>query len=291
MVEGVPEVRDTFGVAACLQKAKDDGFDNQGCFQDYFLKGQQANQYFEYSNITETNPDSSQIHACMTFSGGAEHPDPAVASQFKACLEGYDNATKCDIPSIMWSGVFFLIVFVLFTANITARIIGRSTNRVPVASYHTLVISNMDKRKEFAENNIANIRGTVLTVLEQIANDFDGRALSVSVFSSDGDVLHQCADCIMQVSAQIYLSHIIVHIAAVLVVLLLVDDLVVTHSEADEAGGVFEGSARVFDEEAERAREPHEQRERPHGAVPRADEGGADVLCEHLFSFLKLFFN
>jgi hypothetical protein len=187
MVEGVPEVRDTFGVAACLQKAKDNGFDNQGCFQDYFLKGQQANEYFEYSNITETNPDSSQIHACMTFSGGAEHPDPAVASQFKACLEGFDNATKCDIPSIMWSG--------------------RSTNRVPVASYHTMVIDNMEKRKEFAESNIANIRGNVLTVLEQIANDFDGRALSVSVFSSDGDMLHQLSDCVMMVSSNTFISY------------------------------------------------------------------------------------
>ena len=285
MVEGVPEVRDTFGVAGCLQKAKDSGFDNQGCFQDYFLKGQQANEYFEYSNITESNPDSSQIHACMTFSGGAQHPDPAVASQFKACLEGYDNATKCDIPSIMWSGVFFLIVFVLFTANITARIIGRSANKIPVASYHTMVIDNMDKRKEFAENNIANIRGTVLTVLEQIANDFTGKEMSVSIFSSDGDVFHQCADCIMQVSAQTHLSHIIIHIRALLVLLLLVDDLVVADGEAEEAGSVFNGSAYVFDEETQCACQPHEQRERPHGAVPRADEGGADVLCEHFFLF------
>ena len=58
----------------------------------------------------------------------------------------------------------------------------------------------MDKRKEFAENNIANIRGTVLTVLEQIANDFDGRALSVSVFSSEADLMHQLSDCVMMVS-------------------------------------------------------------------------------------------
>ena len=71
-----------------------------------------------------------------------------------------------------------------------------------------MVIDNMEKRKEFAQNNIANIRGTVLTVLEQIANDFTGKEMSVSIFSSDGDVFHQCADCILQVSAQTPHKHI-----------------------------------------------------------------------------------
>jgi hypothetical protein len=63
-------------------------------------------------------------------------------------------------------------------------------------------ISDEQKRRDFAEGEIANIRGTVLTVLEEIANDFTGKELSVSIFSSDGDVFHQCADCILQVSAQ-----------------------------------------------------------------------------------------
>jgi hypothetical protein len=144
-----------------------------------------------------------------------------------------------------------------------------------------MVIDNMDKRKEFAENNVANIRGTVLTVLEQIENDFNGNALSVSIFSSDGDALHQCADCIVQVSS----SHVVVHIPALGVILLLVDDLVVADGEPEVAGGVLNCSACVFDEEAERAREPHEQRERPHGAVPRADESGAELSCEHFFFF------
>ena len=68
-------------------------------------------------------------------------------------------------------------------------------------------ISDEQKRRDFAEGEIANIRGTVLTVLEQIANDFDGKALSVSVFSSEADLFHQLGDCVMMVSSNTFISY------------------------------------------------------------------------------------
>jgi hypothetical protein len=104
---GVPEIRDTFGVSECLVTAKSNGFDNDGCFSDIFLRGVQKSDYFEYSNITDPNPSSKLIDACMVYSGAALHPDPAIAAPFKACLESHANATSCNIPSIVWSGMCF----------------------------------------------------------------------------------------------------------------------------------------------------------------------------------------
>ena len=116
----VPEIRDTFGVSNCLQTAKDNGFDNDGCFVDFFLRGSQKGDFFEYSNLTDSNPGSAQVDACLVFSGPALHPDPTIAAPFTACLQSYANATSCSIPSIVWSGMNFSVyIFVSFAFNIT----------------------------------------------------------------------------------------------------------------------------------------------------------------------------
>ena len=106
---GVPDIRDTFGVSNCLQTAKDSGFDNDGCFVDFFLRGTQKSDYFEYSNLTDSNPGSEKVDACLVFSGPALHPDPTIAAPFTACLQSYANATSCSIPSIVWSGMNFSV--------------------------------------------------------------------------------------------------------------------------------------------------------------------------------------
>ena len=114
-------INDTFGVATCLLNQKATGGDNTGCLKDYFLKGTQSVDYFEYSNITSTdNPGSALIDACLTFSGPAASPDPSVSSVFMACLESDANVSGCDIPHMMWSG--------------------RPSNKVPVATQHTMNI-------------------------------------------------------------------------------------------------------------------------------------------------------
>ena len=42
------DVADTFGVASCLLAQRSMGYDNTGCLVDYFLKGSQAVDYFQY---------------------------------------------------------------------------------------------------------------------------------------------------------------------------------------------------------------------------------------------------
>ena len=176
----IPEIRDTFNVSGCLLQMKINGFDNDGCFTDIFLKGTQKADFFEYSNITETTPGSQLVDGCLVFSGPAQHPNPATAAPFVACLESYANATSCSIPSIVWSG--------------------RSANRMPVASMHTMLISDMEKRKTFAQGEVSVLQANVLTVLDQIESTWTGSALEVSLFSAEADLLHQVADCHVLVS-------------------------------------------------------------------------------------------
>ena len=176
----IPEVRDTFGVSGCLLHARASGFDNDACLVDYFLKGASRSDVFEYSNITESSPVSSKIHACLTFSGPSANSNPSIAAPFRACLEGYANSSGCEIPAMVWSG--------------------RSTNRVPISSMHLLKISDDEKRKQFAQGEIAVLKDRVLSVLDEIERDYSGDSISVSIFSGESDLIHSTADCIMMVS-------------------------------------------------------------------------------------------
>ena len=192
-------IEDTFGVADCLLKQRKYGYDNVGCLTDYFLKGQQAMDFFEYGNITVQNPSSNIIDACLTFSGPAQIPDPAISAPFKACLEGYANRSGCDIPHMLWSG--------------------RSTNKVPVATQHAMKITDSRERQLWATNMMQNEKAKVLAAIESLKN-WNGSNLRISVFSAEGritlllssfdctsltplpstgDLLHQFADCAMMV--------------------------------------------------------------------------------------------
>ena len=112
MVE-IPEVRDKFGVSGCLLKAKENGFDNDACF-DAFLSGVQKADFFEYSNVTESNPSSKITHACIVFTGPSQSSNPRISAPFTACLEGYANSSGCILPGTLWSGEYFLFIFSMF---------------------------------------------------------------------------------------------------------------------------------------------------------------------------------
>jgi hypothetical protein len=162
MPEDIP---DTFHVANCLLEQKGNGSDNVGCLIDYFLKGSQAVDYFEYGNITgEIN--SRTIDACLTFSGPAAHPDPVIARPFIACLESYANRSGCDIPHMLWSG--------------------RSTNKVPVATQHTLKITDPVTRQRWAEGEMNATQANVLKVLDKLEKEWTGDGLKITLFSSEG---------------------------------------------------------------------------------------------------------
>ena len=173
----VPDAVDTFGVGDCLNQANKNGWSNQGCLTDVFLKGVDPKDYFVYTNITDAVPKSSQVDACLTFSGPAANPDPRIALPFTACLESFANRSGCDIPHVVWSG--------------------RSTNKVPVSSAHTLLMS-AENRLKYATGEIAAIQAGVLAMLTKIEKDFTGDGIVITLFSAEGDSLHQCADCYMQ---------------------------------------------------------------------------------------------
>ena len=176
-VAGVPPVADTFGVAQCLLDAKAKGWDNQGCLVDVFLKGTQRIDYFSYTNLTDPNPPSHLIDSCLTFSGPAASANPNVSLPFTACLESFANRSGCDIPQLVWSG--------------------RSQNKVPVSSQHTMRISDEATRKRFAQGEVEAVKARVLTILQKIQREWTGDDLKITLFSAEGDSLHQTADCIM----------------------------------------------------------------------------------------------
>lgn len=164
-------IPDSFNVSACLLAQKQLGFDNTGCLTDYFLKGTQSVDYFEYSNITDTDaPPSSMVDACLAFSGPAASPDPQVSRAFLACLENSVNRSGCDIPHMLWSG--------------------RSANKVPVATQHTLNISDLGKKLQLAQGEMAAVQAQVLAALDalekQWAGPDAGSELKITLFSSEG---------------------------------------------------------------------------------------------------------
>ncbi len=51
-----------------------------GCLKEYFLKGTQVMDYFEYGPITVENPSNKITYACLTFSGPAKLEDENIAA-------------------------------------------------------------------------------------------------------------------------------------------------------------------------------------------------------------------
>lgn len=173
----IPDIPDTWNVSAKLLEAKANGFDNTAVL-DIFLKGSQAMDYFKYSNITTSNPGSAQIDACLTFSGPSKLANPKISQPFVACLDSYANRSGCDIPHMLWSG--------------------RSTNKVPVATQHTLTITDPAVRLKMASGEMEATQSTVLAILDKLEREWTGDGLKITIFSADGDLLHQYADCVIQ---------------------------------------------------------------------------------------------
>ena len=158
------DIRDT-DATKCLLECRAAGSDNAGCLKEYFIKGTQAMDYFEYGPITVENPPNKIIDACLTFSGPAKLEDENIAAPFQACLESRANRTGCDIPHMLWSG--------------------RSTNRVPVATQHTMKITDDTILKDLAESMMAIEKGNVLQAIASLQN-WNGTNLRISVFSAEG---------------------------------------------------------------------------------------------------------
>jgi hypothetical protein len=136
--------------------------------EDYFQQGQSSIDYFEYGKINVDNPSSDVIDACLTFSGPAGIPNSSISAPFQACLETYTNRTGCDIPHMLWSG--------------------RSTNKVPVATQHAMLIADVTQRKAWAQNMMDTEKANVINAINKLQK-WDGNNLRISIFSAEGNIL------------------------------------------------------------------------------------------------------
>jgi len=155
----------------CLLQAQIVGSSNGACFDQWLHQRNILNvDYFQY-----VQSNDYFVHACQVFSGPAKLPTSEALS-FRHCLDEYSENGMCKLPNIIWSG--------------------RSTNKVPVANDHATFISDQSSRIIAAQNEYISIQNDVLDALNTMAN-WTSDALEVTIFSSEGDMLHQYFDCMI----------------------------------------------------------------------------------------------
>lgn len=173
-------------IGDCLVTAHKRGGGNKACLQMHiqdYEGGMLQDVYFAYEKV----PDglrhlSAWIDACQVFTGPAartiteeELDSTDVRRKFRACLDDYDDE-GCEIPPFVWNA--------------------RSTNRVPVATSHALVITDEKERHAIAQIMIDGAYAKVQSALENPAiKEYSNDEIEASLFSVEGDFLHQVFDC------------------------------------------------------------------------------------------------
>jgi hypothetical protein len=160
----------------CLLAAANQVSNNGACLNMWLQKrGVNSLDFFEYSEIKVALPPSHEIHACKVFSGPAQIAG-SVGLPFRVCLDNYDDTGICHLPHIVWSG--------------------RSTNKVSVGVDHSTIITDPTQKLTAARLAYQSIMDNVRQALDNM-QDWDGSNLKVSIFSAEGDLLHQYFDCLM----------------------------------------------------------------------------------------------
>jgi len=155
-------------IAACMLEALAEGAGTDRCLDLLLqLRGLGRSEYFALEPVAA---DSTQadIDACEVFSG----PAASGLSKFAACVA---NDADCQLPYFLWSG--------------------RSANRVPVAAPH-MRVGGAGRLAE-ATALLAAARTRALRALDAFLATWDGAGLQVSLFTSEGDALHQALDCMV----------------------------------------------------------------------------------------------
>jgi hypothetical protein len=167
-------------VASCLLAGLADGTGTDACL-DRFLRvlDVKKSEYFVYGAVS-SSPASVAVDACEVFTG----PAAKGIAAFEQCLEENqpaDGVSQCELPYFLWSG--------------------RSANRIPVAAPHVKIGTDTDtSRFQIAETRIAAARTSVLRALDAFLdgdNAWDADGLEVTLFTSEGDALHQALDCMV----------------------------------------------------------------------------------------------
>jgi hypothetical protein len=155
-------------ITACMLEALAEGAGTDRCLDLLLqLRGLGRSEYFALEPVAA---DSTQadIDACEVFSGPAASGLP----KFAACVA---NDAECQLPYFLWSG--------------------RSANRVPVAAPH-MRLGGAGRLAEAAAL-LAAARTRALRALDAFLASWDGAGLQVSLFTSEGDALHQALDCMV----------------------------------------------------------------------------------------------
>ena len=167
-------LKEGYCVSECLLSAANDGSSNAACLNLWLQKRDVASlDFFEYEKIEPTS--SHQVHACQVFSGPALIATD-VGAPFRVCLDHFSDNGTCHLPHIVWSG--------------------RSTNKVPVGVDHSIVILDDEMKLTAARTAYNSIKADVQAALTRMAT-WDARNLQVTIFSAEGDLLHQYFDCLM----------------------------------------------------------------------------------------------
>ena len=175
------------GPKECLLTAHERGDGNKVCLQEHLQRlNMRSEEYFSYEKAPDALQRSSVwTDACQVFTGPAgardmhgeelKDEDGEVLTIFKACLDDYDD-DGCAIAPFVWSA--------------------RSTNRVPVAAPHALVITDETKRQKIGQVMIDAAWKMVQEAFNRSEiRDYNNSEIDAVLFSVEGDFLHQVFDC------------------------------------------------------------------------------------------------
>ena len=166
-------------LAVCMRTSLEMGTSSDGCLLDIslFSANLKRERYFGYEPLGANEVGSRHIAACEVFTG----PSELGIEKFRDCMDG-EGTDECFIQPFVWSG--------------------RSTNKVPVANAHAFMSSTREARAKIATATYRKVRESVLAALAKLGWDqasrtvsWEGDGVEVSLFTAEGDVLHQAFDC------------------------------------------------------------------------------------------------
>ena len=178
--------------ARCMKLRQEERMPNDGCLLMYLASpavGLRREDFFVYSMIGEDEgagpgpfPFATQlIAACVVFSGPSkvERVGVEASKQFKKCTSPSssvsDDGTACELAAYVWSS--------------------RSRNAVPVANLHAVGSNDPKQLAEDAAFEYERISEKVMAVLKDVRDKWTGNQMKVSLFTAEGDILHQALDC------------------------------------------------------------------------------------------------
>ncbi|KAJ1466247.1 hypothetical protein T484DRAFT_1756794, partial [Baffinella frigidus] len=160
----------TSSLGLCMRQTLEDQVMNEACLVDIELvtRSVKRERYFMYEEISGST-GSQHITACEVFTGPAALGVPV----FQDCVDGA-GSDDCYVQPFVWSG--------------------RSKNKVPVAVAHAFMSYSVTERSRLAAIRHAATHATLMKALDKVQT-WDGELLEVSLFTAEGDLLHQAFDC------------------------------------------------------------------------------------------------